>query len=128
MPAAKFIPQRFQNFVLPQHRHAAKTYARLVNSSSLSLAVMPSKEQVLRKKRGPKKHGPVAKLLKARLKGNFFIIPEAVRPAWDGICALFYEDFEGVNPNYPLVYIGETEDHYWTIIAMAYAIALDEGV
>ena len=122
------IPSKFQSFILPQHKRVVFG-APFVKREGTSLLYDTKQQAYTGKKRGPKKHGPVARMLKQRLNDNYRRIPDEVRPAWDRVCKMFYEEFELAVAGSSLpVYMGETEAHYYTILCMAYAIALDEGV
>jgi hypothetical protein len=138
----QMIPTKFRSFIMPQHRRVVFATKNIDEDKigTLLPAHARGKELVKLqkphpeawkawckekgieppKKRGPKKHGPIAKVLKKRCMwlGPLSTQDEAMLDTF--IDNIFGEEW------WCAAYANE--EAYETCLAMAYAIALDQGV
>lgn len=145
------IPKKFQSFILPHDRararhnaaheemHATfgmldemgkhKPRARLMHSNTRimlqSLRAEHMSSQYTGKKRGPKKHGPIAMYLRRFIRQHDNYERHAMNSAGAEKVAAFLDT---ISDNAMWYASDKPFDEYATFICMAYAIALDQGV
>ena len=116
------IPKKFQSFILPQHKRAVFG-AAFVKCEGQSLLYDTKQPTYTGKKRGPKKHGPIALYLRRFLRSDGKTQFKMAQDNAEHIVRFLDNLSEGQHWHEEL-----HGDEYPTFLCMAYAIALDQGV